>query len=100
MVQLGSPFYRLLGLCMTAAVKSAGPFADEVRIESSGELEMRMFTQGGDLYLLIPGGDSDERILHQGVVVELGRDSLVARFAEPIVPEVGSNVFLHCEVNR
>jgi hypothetical protein len=58
-----------------------------------------MFIQGTDVFVLIPD-DSEERMLHQALILENTDGRIVARFCENIVPAVESTVFLHCEFNR
>lgn len=58
-----------------------------------------MFKPGGAIFLHAPQS-SVEQILHQGIVNEASRERIVATFSERIFPVVGSNVLLHCEVNR
>jgi hypothetical protein len=58
-----------------------------------------MLLAATDMFLLIPG-ESNQRILHPGKVLESSSENFVVQFEQAILPEVGSDVVAYGEVNR
>ena len=55
-----------------------------------------MFSTEKPLFLLLPG-QTPERTLHQGKVLELEGDTVVAEFAEALLPGAGADVLLYAD---